>query len=192
MKATEVLEQENRVIEQVASACAACADVLEQGVRVPFDVLNSLVDFFRKYEDRYHRREEELLLAMLREKGVPVGSCPMAVIGDENQKLTELIRQLPSAVRIYIESNGTVTSTLIDTLSALAKFFPDHIWKEDFLLLPMADKVLSEEDQRSLKDSLHLIDSTSGAEARSAVHMFGTAIDLCTEDAAWPQQIHFA
>ena len=147
MKATETLEQEHRVIEQVASACGVCAEVLRRGAQVPADVLESIVDFFRQYGDRYHRQAEEALLSLLHEKGVPTGACPIVVINYENQKRTTLVDQLSSAVSAYMKSGGVVEETLINTLDALAEFFPDHIWKEDYLLLPMAEKVLSEERQ---------------------------------------------
>ena len=51
-EATETLEQEHRVIEQVASACGVCAEVLRRGAQVPADVLESIVDFFRQYGNR--------------------------------------------------------------------------------------------------------------------------------------------
>lgn len=141
MKATEALDQEHRAIEQVASACGVCAEVLRSGTKVPTDVLESIVDFLWQYCDQYHRQEEELLLSMLHEKGVFAGSCPIAVINYENQKWKTLVNQLSPAVSAYIKSDGTVNGTLIDTLAALAEFFPDHIWKEGYLLLPMAEKV---------------------------------------------------
>lgn len=181
MKATEILEQEHRVIEQVASACGDCAEVLRGGGSVPPDALESIEDFFRQYGDQYHRQEEEMLLTMLREKGVASGSCPIAVIDYENQKRKVLLEQLSSAVTAYSKSNGKVNSTLIETLTALAEFFPDHIWKEDYLLLPMAEKLLTAEDQQILGGSLHLIESIKGAEARRALERLNGAILHCME-----------
>lgn len=70
---------------------------------------------------------------------------------------------------------------MIDTLTALAEFFPDHIWKEDYLLLPMAEKLLSAEDQQILGGSLHLIESIKGAEARRALERLNGAIHHCME-----------
>lgn len=192
MSATEKLEREHRVIEQVASACGVCSEVLRRGAKVPSDVLESIVDFFRQYGDRYHRQAEEALLSLLHDKGVSAGACPIVVINYENQKRKTLVDQLSSAVSAYIESGGVVTETLIITLDALAEFFPDHIWKEDYLLLPMAEKVLSEEDKRSLADSLHLIDSMKGVEARRAAEKCGTAIRHCMQDVAQPGQPHAA
>jgi|GEM_PF-2872239 hemerythrin-like domain-containing protein len=192
MKATETLEHEHRVIEEVASACGVCAEVLRGGTKVPIDVLESIVDFFRKYGNRYHRQAEEALLSVLHDKGVPTAACPIVVINYENQKRQTLVDQLTSAVNAYVESGGAVRETLASTLQALAEFFPDHIWKEEYLLLPMAEKVLSEEDKNSLADSLNLIDSMKGAEARHAVERFSGAIHRCMDNVAPPKQVDMA
>ena len=192
MKAIETLEREHRVIEQVASACGVCAEVLRRGAQVPIDVLESIVDFFHQYGDRYHRQAEDALLSLLHERGVPTGACPIVVINYENQKRKTLVDQLSSAVSVYLKSGGVVDETLINTLEALAQFFPDHIWKEDYLLLPMAEKVLSEEDKRSLADSLNLIDSMKGTEARQAAEKCSTAIRHCMKVVSRSEVAHSA
>jgi hemerythrin-like domain-containing protein len=192
MKATEILGHEHRVIQQVASSCGVCAEALRSGTKVPTDVLESIVDFFEKYGDHYYRQEEELLLSMLREKGVPFGRGPIALINYENHKRRTLVDQLSSAVRTYITSGGATKGVLIETLDALAEFFRSHIWKQDYLLLPMAEKVLSEEDKTSLADWLHMIDSMKGAEAQKAVERFNTALHHCMDAIAQPKQAHAA
>jgi hemerythrin-like domain-containing protein len=192
MKATEILGHEHRVIQQVASSCGVCAEALRSGTKVPTDVLESIVDFFEKYGDHYYRQEEELLLSMLREKGVPFGRGPIALINYENHKRRTLVDQLSSAVRTYITSGGATKGVLIETLDALAEFFRSHIWKQDYLLLPMAERVLSEEDKTSLTDWLHMIDSMKGAEAQKAVERFNTALHHCMDAIAQPKQAHAA
>lgn len=184
MKPTEVLQREHQVIEKVAQTCGTCAEALRKKITVPFSVLQSIVTFLRVYGDQYHNQEEEKLLDMLREKGVPAGSCPIATLEHEKEKLIVMIDQLSSAVDIYIQSGGTVNSTLIDTLQALAEFYPDHIWKENYLLLPMADKVFTEADQRTLGQALHAIDLNKGEHARRTVEEFNAAIWQCSESAA--------
>jgi hemerythrin-like domain-containing protein len=192
MKATEILGHEHRVIQQVASSCGVCAEALRSGTKVPTDVLESIVDFFEKYGDHYYRQEEELLLSMLREKGVPFGRGPIALINYENHKRRTLVDQLSSAVRTYITSGGATKGVLIETLDALAEFFRSHIWKQDYLLLPMAERVLSEEDKTSLTDWLHMIDSMKGVEAQKAVERFNTALHHCMDAIAQPKQAHAA
>jgi hemerythrin-like domain-containing protein len=183
MKATEVLEREHQVIEHVAETCGTCAEALRKGFKIPINVLESIVEFFRVYCDQYHEQEEKRLFSMLREKGVPAGSCPIAALEHEKEKRAVLIDQLSSAVEVYAKSAGMVGSTLIDTLQSLSEFYPDHIWKENYLLLPMADKLFSVADQQALTQALHTIDSNRGVDARRTVEEFNAAIRLCSETA---------
>ena len=81
-----------------------------------------------------------------------------------------------------------MSATLTDTLQAVAEFYPDHIWKENYLLLPMADKVFTEADQQALAQSLRTIDSDRGEAARQIVEQFNAAIFQCSESASiWDQ-----
>lgn len=181
MKATQQLEQQHRTIERVVSACGVFSEMLQDGKKVPADVLRKLADFLRVYGEEYHQHEEEWLFSILRAKGVPRGSCPIAVLSHEDHKLGVLVDQLANAVEAYDKSAGTVTGTLVDTLRALSGLYPDHIWKEDYLLLPMAEKMLSEGDQEVLAEMLRKVDSAKGAAARQSVEQLSTAIKSCPE-----------
>ena len=192
MKATEILEHEHRVIQQVASSCGICAEALRSGTKIPTDVLASIVDFFGKYGDHYYRQQEEILLSMLREKGATFGSGPIALINYENHKRRMLVDQLSSAMRAYIACGGAAKGMLTETLGALAEFVRGHIWKEDLLLLPMAEKMFSEEDKDSLAEWLRFIDSKNGAEAQKAVEGFNAALHHCMDGIAQPRQAHAA
>lgn len=181
MKATQKLGQEHRTINRVASACGVFAEMLQNGQKVPVGVLRKLVDVLRVYGEKYHQEEEAWLFSMLREKGVPRASCPMAVLSHEDNKLRTLVDKLGDALEVYDKSAGTATSTLANTLRALTELYPDHIWKEDYLLLPMAEKLLSEGDQQVLAQTLRIIDSVKGSAARQSVQAFSEAIKSCPE-----------
>ncbi len=187
MKATQRLEQEHRTIERVASACGVFAEMLQGGKRIPENVLRSLVDFLRLYAQEYHHAEEEWLFSLLRVKGVPRNSCPIEGLSYDDDKLGILVDRLAHSVDAYQESGGTVNATLIDALQSLAKLYRDHIWKEDYLLLPMAEKILSDGDQEVLAETLRMIDSAKGPAARQSVQRLSTAIKFCPECTNPPQ-----
>jgi hemerythrin-like domain-containing protein len=50
----------------------------------------------------------------------------------------------------YIKDAERGRLTLIQVLQSLVTLYPAHIWKEDYLLFPMADKILAESDQELL------------------------------------------
>ena len=179
MKATESLELEHRKIARVAEACEVFADELRQGSKIPARVLHSLADFFRLYGEQYHHQEEKWLFGMLRQKGVPADTWPLAGLSRENDKLRALVEQLNHTIARYSESDGSGTGPLVETLHALAEVYQDHIWKEDYLLLPMATKLLSDIDQQVLAATFHTIECNFGQEAYRSVARLSAAIKSC-------------
>ena len=47
---------------------------------------------------------------------------------------------------------------LIKSLRGIVEVCPHHIWKEDFLLFPMTNKVLSPEDQANLRQAFEKVE----------------------------------
>jgi len=191
MKPTQKLEQEHRIIERVANACGVFSQMLQNGKKVPPVVLRKLVDFLRIYDEQYHQQEENWLFGMLNRRGVPSGSYPIATLARESHKLGMLVDQLAHAVEVYERSSDEVIDTLTNTLRNLAELYPDHIWKEDYLLLPIADEILSDRDQQVLADTLRMIDSSKGGAARHSIAELSAAIKSCPECNA-PQEQHAA
>jgi hemerythrin-like domain-containing protein len=57
---------------------------------------------------------------------------------------------------------------LLLTLRELTELYPGHIWKEEYLLLPMADKLLSIDEQASLKREFEHAESNIGVDVHHA------------------------
>jgi hemerythrin-like domain-containing protein len=90
-----------------------------------------------------------------------------------------LVDQLKNAAAAYSGAGGMGTESLADTLRSLAELYHDHIWKEDYLLLPMASKILSDADQQVLTETFHAIEGNFGAEAYRSVAQLSAAIKTC-------------
>jgi hemerythrin-like domain-containing protein len=73
-----------------------------------------------------------------------------------------LLTQLDDAAQTFLTS-GAVKEALVITLRALVRLYVDHIWKEDYILLPMADKVLSDNDHAKLCEQFDPIEAGLGA-----------------------------
>lgn len=162
-KATQMLEEEHRVIQKVAASLATVGEDLEMGKSVQSKVLQELAKFLETFVEQCHQRKEETyLFAILEKKGVPASGCPLAVLNNEHAKERALIKQFAEAVEVYVRSQGTVRKSLAATIRALVELLPGHIWKEDYLLLPMADKVLSPGEQETLRTQFEQVDSGIG------------------------------
>jgi hemerythrin-like domain-containing protein len=48
----------------------------------------------------------------------------------------------------------------------LVALYPGHIWKENYLLFSMTDKILSEQEQQELVEQLETVEKSIGLEVR--------------------------
>lgn len=188
MKSTQMLEAEHHVIQKVAEACGVLAEELENGANLPVGVLQSLVAFLGIYAGQYHHEKEKWLVSMLRVKGVPSGTWPTVTLDHENLKLASLVNELAVAVDAHSKGTAGAASTIGTILRSISELYPDHIWKEDYVLLPMADKLLSETDQRVLADTLRAIDVSHGEAARRTIQQLSRAIKACPECGSEPEK----
>lgn len=162
-KSTDVLEQEHQTMQGVVATMSLIADRLDAGHNVEEAILRDISAFLRDFsEDYHHAKEERFLFPLLEARGVPASGCPIAVLHHEHQKGQALLTQLDDAAQTVIAS-GAGKDALVTTLRDLVRLYVDHIWKENYLLLPMADKVLSEDDHATLRQQFDSIETGLGA-----------------------------
>lgn len=162
---TEMLEAEHRFIAKVVGATAVLADDLEAGREVrPATILN-VVEFMRTYADRcHHGKEEELLFPALAKSGVPMRGCPVEALTREHAMGRALVKGLAEVADAYQKSDASAKEGLIKNLRGMAELYPNHIWKEDYLLFPMSNKVLSQDDQQGLYQEFEKVEERIGRD----------------------------
>jgi hemerythrin-like domain-containing protein len=177
-KATDVLEQEHRIIEQAVAAMARLAEDVEQGETVEAEVLRDLLEFLRTFVDQcHHGKEETCLFPLLEKKGVPPTGCPLAALKHEHQSGRALVAQLVEISELYIKQAPKAKNSLIGTLRRLVDLYASHIWKEDYLLFPMANKILSPADQQALDDQFRSVESDIGQDVHHAFEKLASRLE---------------
>jgi hemerythrin-like domain-containing protein len=170
---TQMLEEEHVVIAKVVSAASVIADRLEAGEGVDLDTLLGMVDFMRTFADRcHHGKEEELLFPLLGKKGVPLRGCPIGALTMEHVSGRMLVNGLAGAVDACKKGDPTGVEGIIQALRGIAELYPNHIWKEDYLLLPMSNKVLSLEDQQVLYHQFEQVEEQLGRDIHHHMEQF--------------------
>jgi hemerythrin-like domain-containing protein len=161
-KPTDVLEEEHRLILQAVAVMTALADALEAGQAVEGQVFQDIVEFMRTYADkRHHGKEEDLLFPLLLARGIPPQGCPIGALRGEHEEGRALVRAFAGAAAAYGEDRAAARA-VITALRALTQLYPSHIWKEDYLLFPMTNKVLGPEDQSALYEQFQAVDQKFG------------------------------
>jgi hemerythrin-like domain-containing protein len=161
-KSTTVLEQEHQTIQKVVAKMSLLADRLEAGYAEDARVLRDLSAFLRQFsEECHHVKEEKFLFPLLEARGVPASGCPIAILHHEHEKGHALLQQLDDTIHVF-SASGTGRDTLVTTLRSLVTLYVEHIWKENYLLLPMAEKLLSDEDHAALCQHFEALEADLG------------------------------
>lgn len=180
---TEILEEEHRFIAKVVSASGLLADKLETGEHVEVVTLQNLVEFMRTYADRcHHGKEENLLFPALEKRGVPMHGCPVEALIREHGVGRTLVKGLAEAADAHQRGDVSAKEALIKNLRGIWELYPNHIWKEDYLLFPMSNKVLSPEDQQSLYQEFEHVEEAVGRDVHQRLEQLSEQLAQITND----------
>ncbi len=148
MRATEILMEENRAIERVLSSLERATTRLNRGDEVYLRFFSGCSTFFRSFVDHCHQmKEEQFLFPVLVENGLPKDSGPIAVMLAEHARGRHLAQLLGSSVMKFQAGDVRRRQEVINCAVSYIKLSRQHIYKEEHVLSPLADKILSIEQQ---------------------------------------------
>jgi hemerythrin-like domain-containing protein len=150
MKATQILVHEHEVITQALTALDAMAGRLAAGQAVPQSDLEALLEFFTVFADGcHHAKEEGILFPALEAAGMPRDGGPIGVMLEEHgegRRLVVRMRQELGAVA----GDAAARRRFADAAREYVAVLEQHIAKENGVLLPGADRMLSEQKDREI------------------------------------------
>jgi DUF438 domain-containing protein len=161
---TEILMKDHELTERVFAAT-------EKAFAGPADPTPGLVANLREYlvtyVDRCHnQKEERALFPLLARRGVPSDGGPVAVMLAEHAQARELVNRIDAAAKGYVDGDHGRLRELQAAFAAYAALNKPHYWKENDILYPLANRVLSPEDGAELVDEIEEIEQELGPGAR--------------------------
>ncbi len=160
MTATTVLKEEHRVIERMLAVLATAAQRLEAGERIRPDLFREAVDFVRNFADKnHHGKEEANLFPRLEERGVPKEGGPLGMMLHEHDLGRGFIQAIENAIEGYEQGGEAAAQLIAENIRSYVQLLTEHVWKEENVLFPMADQVLSEEDQQDLAERFERVEA---------------------------------
>jgi hemerythrin-like domain-containing protein len=160
---TDILEREHRYIQKVVNGIKMILEkpALEKVLNV--DELGDVLDFMRSYADKcHHGKEEELLFPALIDKGVPTQGCPIGALKGEHIRGRSIVGLLAEGRELLDKGDPSAVETIRKGLEGVVSLYPNHIWKEDFLLFPMTEKVMNAKELSKLGEKFNQFDSEWG------------------------------
>ncbi|MBM3992109.1 MAG: hemerythrin [Planctomycetes bacterium] len=170
MKATDILRDEHETILDVLAALESIGTRALAGAALDRGSAQEVLDFLREFLDRcHHGKEERLFFPALVALGLPREVGPLAVMSAEHEEGRWLVA---SMVEALADANASRAGAEHRFGAAAAKFVAllrAHIDKENGVLFPMGDGMLTEVRQAALvRDMEHFehADMEVGAHGR--------------------------
>lgn len=147
-KPTEILKQEHRTIEKALILIdSSVRKIAQNNITIPKDIFTKLIDFVRNFADGcHHAKEEDILFPFLVKKGLPKDEGPVGVMLSEHTQGREFIRKFQFHVDEFYGGKKEEYTALQNYALSYTDLLRQHIFKEDNILFPLTDKILSKED----------------------------------------------
>lgn len=151
MNPTETLKHEHKIVLLVLTGAEREARSIQTGGQVHIDEVEQMVDFFKNFVDRcHHAKEERHLFPAMNAKGMPLEAGPLAVMLHEHDLGRAAVRAIAGALERLKGSRTGANGELAETLLGYVELLRNHIAKEDNVLFPLADRMLSAQEQGDL------------------------------------------
>lgn len=179
MKATDVLMQEHRVIERVLDALETAANHLERARPVRPGFFLEAADFIAGFADGcHHRKEEGVLFGAMIDSGVPAEGGAIDMMLDEHQQGRAFTRALRDAARGLEAGDPGARRQVVSNARGYVALLRDHIAKEDEMLFPMADEMLSAQRHDEVMRGFEQIErEDAGAGALEKYHELAARLE---------------
>ena len=137
-----------------------CQRIEMSGNELDIRHMDQLLDFFRVFVDQcHHGKEEELLFPALETIGVSHKGGPLEVMLHEHQQGREYVRVMADAIDQFKKGDWTAAGEFVKTARKYINLLNQHIYKENNVLFPLAEKHLSKEELARLSEGFELIET---------------------------------
>lgn len=154
----ELLMDDHRMHEKVF---AAIEKAWQRPSRPSRAFIEKCIDYIQNYiEGCHNKKEEKFLFPLMEERGIPRYGGPLGVMLMEHQRQTELVAEIKGYASGPLDDKGFEgLKRALDEYMALCK---DHFWKENDILYPMAMRVLTEEDEKTIVEGIEAVEVSLG------------------------------
>jgi hemerythrin-like domain-containing protein len=150
----EAVQMTLRILDKI------CQRIEKSGEIIDLQHLDQLLVFFKIFVDKcHHGKEEELLFPALEKVGVSREGGPIAVLVHEHQQGRDHVQAMDAALSQYTKGNRKAVAEFLKTARGYINLLNQHIDKENGVLFPLAEKHLSQQEQKKLWEGFEMIET---------------------------------
>lgn len=153
------LVDEHRYIMAVVRFLETLPPGMSRGEPVDTGLLGQVVTFMREFADHcHHAKEEDQLFPALVAAGAPESGCPIGGLKGEHARGRQLVGALEQGLERLGSDEQQARAEIQDAIAGIVKLYPDHIWKEDQMVFPMADRLLGSDQLAALEEGFNRVE----------------------------------
>ncbi len=131
------------------------------------EMVAKLLEYLTDYVHSVHnKKEEDHLFPLLEQRGIPRHGGPLAVMLQEHEQTTEQLAEFEVQAKAYADGGGDLDE-LRRLYAAFIDLLKNHYWKENDILYPMAQRVMSEEDGAAVVAGIEAVEAAAGPDTRA-------------------------
>lgn len=147
------LKDEHQAVKVSLSILGEIALRLSRGQAVDLAHLDQLLEFLTTFVDRcHHGKEEDLLFPELEKAGVSREGGPIGVMLQEHDLGRSYIRGLQEGLTRLRLGDPKAAEVVVENIEKYSALLSQHIYKEDHILYPMAERSFSAAQNQALLD----------------------------------------
>ena len=170
----ELLMRDHETTEKVFEAGAnafAASDTPDRAM------VGALIEYFNDYVDSCHnKKEENYLFPLIEERGVPRQGGPLAVMLQEHEQAKALLAKLKPLGEAYANGESDDANELKSVFLQYTELLKNHFWKENDILYPMAQRVMSEADGAAVVAGIEETEASLGEGTREKYYALADKI----------------
>ena len=159
MKPTEDLIHEHNAIKVMLNIMQKIAENIRNDKGFDAKDIEKIVDFLKTFADKcHHGKEENALFPALVAAGVPKENGVVGVMLYEHTVGRGYIKGISNGIENFKKGVTNSGQLIADSLTKYVTLLQNHIHKEENVLFPIAEKVLSTEKQNEIFEQFEKIE----------------------------------
>jgi hemerythrin-like domain-containing protein len=150
MRFLDVLMDEHQGFTTMLDVLDGVASRLELGAEVPMPMLVDVLDFFERFTDRHHDKEEALLFPLLAKHGIGSDQTVVSALMSQHEAGRAYGAKMHRELRRLQQGDPAAPAALAAIARGYSELLREHIRIEDEYFYKLADQVLTEAEHEAI------------------------------------------
>jgi hemerythrin-like domain-containing protein len=145
--AIRIIHEEHRALAAMLHTLKLLSERMREGTKLPnFDLMRAILFYIDEFPERlHHTKESSVLFPRLRQRA-PQAAAALDRIDADHGKGESAIRELEHKLLAWEQMGEPRRKAFLDELERYVGFYLEHMNLEERELLPLAEKLLTDED----------------------------------------------